>query len=292
MQGPPRKTPQPEQRFFIDALLPDAMARKCEALGTEKTRRDTLKLFTLALLAGSFIAFGAIFASTVSTGATGSLPYGVERLLGGLAFSLGLILVVIGGAELFTGDNLIVMSWAGGKVRLTAMLRAWGIIYAGNFIGSVATALLVFLSGHYGFGGGAVGATALATAEAKAALPFTEALLLGILCNVLVCLAIWLSFSARTTAGRILAIVPPITAFVAAGFEHSVANMYFLPAGLFIKAWASDSFWSAIGRLPADYPALTWAGFAYNLVPVTIGNLIGGAVLVGIVYWFIYLRHR
>ena len=258
----------------IDALLPGEMALKAERIGAAKTRQDVLCLLTLGVLAGAFIAFGVV------------------RLLSGLVFSLGLILVVVGGAELFTGNNLIVMAWAGGKVRLSEMLRAWAIVYIGNFIGAAATAIMVFLAGTYALGGGAVGVAALATAEAKAALPFTEALFRGILCNVLVCLAVWLCYSARSTTDKILAIIPPITAFVAAGFEHSIANMYFLPFGLAIKGFAPDSFWAAIGQTPDGFAALDYAALATNLIPVTIGNVIGGVLLVGVVYWFIYLRVR
>ncbi len=197
----------------------------------------------------------------------------------------------MGGAELFTGNNLIVMAWASRKIGTTLLLRNWVVVYLGNFVGAVATAALVYLSGQYAFGNGAVGAAALATAHAKVGLDFGQAVVLGILCNGLVCLAVWLSYSSRSTADKILAIVPPITAFVAAGFEHSVANMYFIPVGLFIKAGASERFWSVIGKNATDYPELTWNSFFFNnLLPVTLGNIIGGALLVGAIYWFIYLR--
>ena len=276
----------------IDALLPPEMAVKAEQIGADKARRDALTLLALAVLAGAFIAFGAMFATTAVAGAGGELPFGVTRVLAGLVFSLGLILVVIGGAELFTGDNLMVMAWAGRKISSHRLARAWLIVYVGNLIGALGTAVLVFLSGHYAFGGGAIGRAALDIAAAKAALPFFDALVLGILCNVLVCLAVWMCFSARTVVGKVAVIVPPITAFVAAGFEHSIANMYFLPIGILIKVGAGESFWTAIGRTPGDYNALDIGAFIGNLVPVTIGNMIGGVVLVGLVYWFVYLRHR
>jgi formate/nitrite transporter len=183
------------------------------------------------------------------------------------------------------------MAWASGKVSTARLLRNWAIVYLGNVVGAVATAALVYLGGQYMFGGGAVGAAALATAHAKVGLGFGQAVVLGILCNGLVCLAVWLSYSGRSTADKILAVVPPVTAFVAAGFEHSVANMYFLPAGLLIKSGAPESFWSAVGKTAGDYPGLTWRDFLVNnLLPVTIGNVLGGAVLVGAVYWFVYLR--
>jgi formate transporter len=275
----------------LDALLPAEMAVKAEQIGIKKANMSRVAMFVLAILAGAFISMGAIFATTAVAGAGNALPYGVTRLLAGVAFSLGLILVIVGGAELFTGNALIVMAWANRKVSTRLLLSNWVIVYAGNFLGAASTALLVFFSGQFAFGQGAIGAAALSTATAKVGLGFAEAIALGVLCNALVCLAVWLTFSARTTADRILAIVPPISAFVAAGFEHSIANMYFVPIGLFIKAWAPGSFWSAIGKSPADYASLTWSEFfVRNLLPVTIGNIIGGAVLVGAVYWLVYLR--
>jgi formate transporter len=275
----------------IDALLPAEMAAKAEQLGVKKANMDAAGMFALAVLAGAFIALGAVFATTVTAGAAGTLPFGVVRLLSGLVFSLGLILVVVGGAELFTGNNLIVMAWANRKVSTALLLRNWLIVYLGNFVGAAATALLVFWSGQYTFGNNSIGVAALATAHAKVGLGFGQAVVLGILCNGLVCLAVWLSYSGRSTADKILAIVPPITAFVAAGFEHSIANMYFIPVGLFIKSGAPDAFWSAIGKTAGDFPDLTWDRFLLgNLLPVTLGNIIGGAALVGAVYWFVYLR--
>jgi len=276
----------------IDALLPREMAEKAERIGGEKIRLDTPSLLALAVLAGAFIALGAMLATIVAAGAGGILPHGLTRLLSGLVFSLGLILVVIGGAELFTGNNLMVMAWASGKVSFRDLLRAWTLVYVGNFAGSAATAVLVFLTGLYENGAGAVGAAALAAAQDKATLPFAEALVRGVLGNVLVCLAVWMCYSARTTADRILVIVPPVSAFVAAGFEHSVANMYLLPFGLLIRDWAPSSFWVSIDSSPAAFDGITWAGLALNLVPVTIGNVIGGGVLVGAVYWFVYLRSQ
>lgn len=280
------------QQHGIDALLPPAMAQKAEQIGAAKAQLDTLSLLTLAVLAGAFIAFGALFSTTTVAATAGSWPYGVVRLLAGLVFSLGLILVVIGGAELFTGNNLMVMAWAGRVISSGALLRAWVLVYVGNFVGAAGTAVLVFLSGQYTFGAGAVGKTALATAAAKAGLPFFEALVLGVLCNVLVCLAVWLSYSARTVTDKVLAVVPPITAFVAAGFEHSIANMYFLLTGLLIKTWAAPGFWQTIAAAPGDFSTLTATSVLTNLIPVTIGNIIGGGVLVGGVYWFVYLRKR
>jgi formate transporter len=277
-----------EPRF--DSLIPAEMAERAERVGVRKAELDAVSTFALAVLAGAFIALGAIFATTVGAGGA-ALPYGIGRLVSGVAFSLGLILVVVGGAELFTGNTLIVMAWADRKVSTRRLLRNWVIVYAGNLVGAVSTAVVAFVAGQYLFGGGSVGLAALATANAKTSLDFVPAVALGMLCNALVCLAVWLTFSARTTTDRILAIVPPIAAFVAAGFEHSVANMYFIPQGLLIKAFAPASFWAGIGKTAADYPHLDLQGFLVtNLVPVTIGNIIGGAVMVGAAYWFIYLR--
>jgi formate/nitrite transporter len=273
----------------IDLVLPPEMARRAEEIGARKAGLDGFSTLALALLAGAFIALGAAFATTVSSGA--GLPYGVTRVLAGLAFSLGLILVVVAGAELFTGNNLIVMAWASRRVSTGHLLRNWALVYVGNLVGALATAAIIFVAGQYRFGGGEVGRTALAIADAKVGLEFVPAVALGAMCNALVCLAIWLTYSARTTADRILSIIPPIAAFVALGFEHSVANMYFIPLGLFIRDGAPNSFWTAIASSPDAHRGLTWGSFLVdNLLPVTIGNIIGGAVMVAGVYWLIYLR--
>lgn len=198
--------------------------------------------------------------------------------------------VVVGGAELFTGNNLIVMAWASGKVTGRALLRNWVIVYFGNFVGAIGTAVLMFFTRQYTFGSNAVGIAALKTGIAKSELTFIQAIALGILCNALVCIAVWLTFSARSTVDRIVSIIFPITAFVAAGFEHSIANMYFIPYALFIK-YFDPKYVSAIGDKVSNLDHLTWqAFFLNNLPPVTIGNIIGGAVLVAAVYWAIYLR--
>jgi len=286
----------------IDALLPAEMAARAEYLGVRKAEMPFLKMFMLSVLAGAFIALGAIFATTIGAGAmpvtaadgaaafSTSLPYGVTRLLMGVVFSLGLILVVVGGAELFTGNNLIVMAWANGKVTGRALIRNWVIVYLGNFVGSLGTVLLMFFTRQYTFGGNAVGITALKIGVAKVDITFIQAIALGILCNALVCLAVWLTYSARSTIDKIAAIVFPITAFVAVGFEHSVANMYFIPYALFIKNFDPD-FVAEVGDKVANLDLLTWqAFFVNNLIPVTIGNIIGGAVLVAGLYWAIFLR--
>jgi len=276
---------------IIDALLPPEMALACEAAGAAKAGRDALALIVLGVLAGAFIALGAMFMTVVLTG-TGELPWGVARLLAGLVFSLGLILVIVGGAELFTGDSLMIVACASRRITLGALLRAWSLVYLGNIAGAMGTAALVFFAGQHEFGGGAVGKTALTIASAKAALPTVQLFFLAALCNVLVCLAVWMSFGARSTTDKIMVIVPPVAAFVAAGFEHSIANLYLLPYGLALKAWAGPEFWTAIGQSTMTYPALTITGALHNIAVATIGNLVGGSLMVGAVYWFVYLRQR
>ena len=275
----------------IDALLPRQMAEKAERIGVEKTRLDAGSLLALAGLAGAFIAFGSLFSTVVVAGADGMMPYGVTRLLGGLVFSLGLVLVIVGGAELFTGNNLMVMAYASGRVGAGEVLRAWGIVYVGNFIGSIGIALLIFLAAGYNHGGGAVGMALLASADAKASFSAIQAVLHGVLANILVCLATWLCYSARSTTDKILAIIPPVAAFVTAGFEHSIANMYLLSLALMVKFVSAVSFWDAIGQTPAAFPHLTMKAAFANLFWVTVGNMAGG-MLVGATYWFIYLRPR
>jgi formate transporter len=275
-----------EVRF--DALLPAEMATRAEYLGVQKAETGILKTFALAILAGGFIAMGSVFATTTAAG-TGSMPFGAAKLMTGFVFCLGLVLVVVAGAELFTGNNLIVMAWASRKVSTRKLLRNWTIVYGGNFVGSVGMAVLVFLSGQYTFGGGAVGETALKIAAGKVELGFIQAVSLGTLCNTLVCLAVWLTFSARTTVDKIAAIIFPVTAFVAAGFEHSIANMYFIPFGLMIKQFDPNF----VMQSGVDVSTLTWGTFLLNnLLPVTIGNIIGGAALVSATYWAIFLRSR
>lgn len=276
-----------ENTVVTDDLSPAEVAAKTVNVGIKKANLDFWTMFFLALFGGAYIALGAILATTVATNGP-EFPYGVNALLKGLIFTIGLILVVVAGAELFTGNSLILMAVLAKKVTVAKMLRNWGVVYLGNLIGSLIIALVMLMSKQYLFAGGALGKTVLSIANAKTGLGFWSAIGLGIMCNLLVCLAVWMSFSARTTAGKILAIIPPITAFVAAGFEHSVANMYFVPIGLFIK-WTNPDFVSKAG----EFGNLNLGNFLVkNLLPVTIGNLIGGALFVGAMYWFIYLRHQ
>ncbi|MBA7571635.1 putative formate transporter 1 [subsurface metagenome] len=288
-EAQPNKVPQ----FRFESLLPSEMAQKAESTGVKKANLDTLSTMALAVLAGAFIAIGAVFATIAWTGTSSMIPWGWGRVLGGIAFSTGLVLVVVGGAELFTGNNLIVMAWVNRKFSTWHLLRNWGLVYVGNFVGAIGTVQFLFLGKQFEMAGGAVGMTALNIGLAKVNLDFLQAVVLGILCNALVCLAVWLSFSARSTVDRIVAVIFPIAAFVAAGFEHCVANMYFIPLAILIKSWAPATFWQAIGTSPAAYQDLTWyAFFLHNLLPVTIGNIIGGVFLVAVVYWFVYLRKK
>ena len=254
----------------MDAYPPSQVAAMVEAVGVKKANMALVPLIMLGLLAGAFIAFGAMYYTLTVTGST--LGFGPTRLLGGIAFSLGLVLVVVAGAELFTGNNLIVMAWADRKVSTAALLRNWVIVYLANAVGALGCVLMMQLSGALSLGGGAVAETARAIAEAKLSLGFAEAFFRGVLCNALVCLAVWLCMAARQVVSKILAILFPISAFVALGFEHSVANFYLIPMGMLVQ-----------GQL--DVVAM-----AGNLLPVTLGNIVGGSVFVALVYWVCYLR--
>jgi len=274
-----------------DAHPPRDIARMVQGLGVAKARTDTITLGVLAVLAGAFISLGALFFTVVVTGSR--LGFGPTRLIGGVCFSLGLILVVVAGAELFTGNNLLAMAWASRLIGTREVLRNWLLAYLGNVLGCLGTVLCVVWAEIGSLGDGAVADTALQIARTKADLSVGEAFARGVLCNALVCLAVWLTLSARSTADRILAIVFPISAFVAAGFEHSIANLYFIPIGLLVADLGAPEFWGAIGETREDFGALSWSAMLVrNLLPVTIGNIIGGAGLVGAVYWFVYLRRR
>jgi formate transporter len=266
--APSAVSPSPQ-----DAYPPAQVALLVEQVGVKKATLPAVPTLALGVLAGAFIAFGAMFSTLALTDSP--LGFGPGRVLAGLAFSLGLVLVVVGGAELFTGNNLVVMAWADRKITTAQLARNWTLVYVANLVGALGTALMMLWSGALGLGGGAVAQTAIAIAEAKLALGFTEAVFRGILCNVLVCLAVWLSFAAHDVPGKVLAIIFPITAFVALGFEHSVANMYLIPIAMLAGA-----------------NGVTVAGFVGNLVPVTLGNIVGGGVFVALIYWLIYLRGR
>jgi formate/nitrite transporter len=278
------------KNFDIDAYTPAQMAARVEKAGIVKGNLDFLSMFILSIVAGAFIAFGAILYTYVIHDS--SLSLGLTKLLGGLVFCLGLILVIVAGAELFTGNNLIVMAYVSRKISLQRLLRNWTIVFCGNLAGSLAIVFLLSQSGQWTEAGASVGVKALMIANAKVNLTFLQALSRGILCNILVCLAVWLCFSGRSVTDKVLAIIFPITAFVALGFEHSVANMYFVPAGLVLKhnTQVLSAAEGLLGQVP-DLSRLTIFGFLVrNLLPVSLGNIIGGGLLIGIVYWFVYLR--
>lgn len=261
-----------------DAYAPAEVAVRVRDGGVGKATAPAASLIALAVLAGSFIALGGLFyAVTITVGTGPTSPFGFTRLIGGVAFSLGLILVVVGGAELFTGNNLMAMAWAAGRVTGAQVLRNWGLVYCGNLAGAIGTVALVLLAGIPQMSDGAVGETLIRIARAKVTLDPVSALARGVLCNVLVCLAVWLCMAARSVTDKILAIVFPISAFVACGFEHSVANMFFLPLGVALTLSGGDP--------------IAATSVLVNLAVVTIGNVIGGTGLVALVYWFVYLRH-
>ena len=257
--------------FGFDCYSPREIAERVETVGVGKANLPVRQMVALGVLAGGFIGIGALFATIMLSDS--SLGFAIGRGLAGVAFSVGLILVVIAGAELFTGNNLLVMAWVAGRITIGKLLANLVIVYFANFVGAAGLAVLVALSGHAQMGHGAVGRTAVAIAVSKVSLSFGEAFFRGVLCNVLVCLAVWLAMAGRTVTDKVIAIILPVAAFVAAGFEHSVANMYFITLGMLLHG-------------PVDV-----AGMSRNLVPVTLGNFVGGAVMVGLVYHTIYRRN-
>ena len=264
--------------FGFDAYSPKEIAERVENIGVTKARLPVLTVATLGVLAGGFIGLGALYFTLVISDS--SLGFAASRLLGGLTFSLGLILVVVAGAELFTGNNLLVMAWASRRITTKELITNWIIVYLANLAGALGLVFLVVLSHHWQMNSNAVGISAVKIAVAKAALPFWEAFFKGIVCNILVCLAVWLALAGRSVTDKIFAVIFPISAFVAAGFEHSVANMYFIPLGILLK----DRL------LVSGAENLSWLGLWSNLVPVTLGNIMGGSVMVALVYYFVYRR--
>lgn len=272
----------------FDDLAPAEMAKKVEAASIRKASLNFMSLLVLSILAGAFIAFGSEFYTLAIFDS--ALSLGLTRVIGGLTFSLGLILVIVAGAELFTGNNLIIMGVASRVVSFKQLFRNWSVSYLGNFIGSMAIVFIMFLTNQWKLKDGLLGASAVLIAANKVNLTFIEGFTRGILCNALVCLAVWLCFSARTVVSKVAAIVFPITAFVASGFEHSIANMYFIPYGMLLKN--NPKVLEALLNLSPniDLSNLTITGFLGNLLSVTTGNIIGGTVVVGLAYWFIIVR--
>lgn len=276
----------------FDAYSPKEIASRVETGGVTKANLNFLAKFTLSVLAGVFIAFGAALFTLVVHDA--KLSFGLAQLIGGLSFCLGLILVVVAGAELFTGNNLLVMAYVSKKITLRKLIENWVIVFLGNFLGALSLALWVYLSRQWSANSHLVGAKALLIAYTKVNLPFIVAFTRGVLCNALVCLAVWLCMGGRTTTDKILSILFPITAFVALGFEHSIANMYFIPIGLLLRGnpQVLEAAMTMTGKVN-DFSGLTVQTFLVNnLLPVTLGNIVGGGLLVGLVYWFVYLRSQ
>jgi formate transporter len=274
------EAPAPQPPIFnLQAYSPAEIKEAVEKVGVKKANLPFLASFMLAIVGGGSVGFGAVYYTIVASDP--ELSFATIRVLGGLVFSLGLALVLVGGAELFTGNNLIVMAWASGMVSTGTMLRNWTIVWFGNLIGSLGLIVLVFFSHHLDMNDGRIGLSILNTAAGKIRPDMVTLFFKGILCNVLVCGAVWLAYAGRSVTDKIVALILPVSAFIAAGFEHCVANMYFLPlAWLLVQT----------GHVPANFDVspITISGILHNLVPVTLGNIVGGAGFVGAVYWAIY----
>lgn len=266
--------------YGFDAYAPAEIAHRIQTVGAAKAELPLAPLLMLGVLAGAFIGLGSMLFVIVRADPT--LGFAASQLVSGAVFSLGLLMVVVAGAELFTGNNLLVLAWAERRISAAQVARNWVLVCAANFAGAVGLAVLVYLSGHTGMGSGAIGRTVVKIALAKQDLPWLEALLRGVLCNVLVCMAVWMAMAGRSVMDKAIAVVFPITAFVAAGFEHSIANMYLMPLAMLVQS----------GGGAVSGPAITLSGMATNLAFVIAGNLVGGSVLVGLTYHLIYGRAR
>lgn len=274
----------------FNLLLPNATAKIAEETGVYKATKHPLKTFYLAITAGIFISIAFVFYITATTG-TATIPFGIAKLIGGICFSLGLILCVILGADLFTSSNLIVVAKASGRITWCQLFSNWINVYLGNLVGALFFVWLIWLSGEPMLADGGWGLNVLQTADHKLHHTFIQAMVLGILANLMVCLAVWMSYSGRSLTDKAVALILPVSMFVASGFEHSIANMFMIPLGIVIHHFAGPEFWTAIGTTPDAFKDLTVMNFIVdNLIPVTIGNIIGGGLMVGITYWVIYLR--
>jgi len=269
-----------QEIYGFDAFSPKEIAERVENLGVVKARLPVISMIMLGILAGAFIGLGAMFYVVIVSDPI--LSFGIVRLLAGMVFSLGLILVIVAGAELFTGNNLLVMAWADGKISLLELFRNWGIVCFSNFIGAIGLAFLVYLSKHPEMNGGAVGQMYVKIASTKCGLSFQQAFFSGMLCNILVCLAVWMAMAGRSIIDKVIVIVFPIATFVACGFEHSIANMYLIPMGMLLKGTSVDL---------TNTDLISWYGFIKNLIPVILGNLCGGSVIVALIYYLIYRRN-
>lgn len=276
----------------VGAVPPAEMARLAEQTAVGKAKKHPEVTIVLAILAGIFVSIAGMFYTVVITGSEG-MPYGMAKFVGGMSFSVALMMVVLCGAELFTSNTLLLMGKATGRLQFPQIAKNWTMVYLGNFAGSLLFAGLVYYGGVMDGAGGGVGLSAMYIAKAKLGHTFGQAVVLGLLCNLIVCLTYWMTLASRDATGKMLACVLPVAAFLAAGFEHSIANMYLLPMGLMVKEFATPEFWQAIGYSYADFEAITLTNiFMSNLIPVTIGNIIGGGVMVGLSKWFVHLRQR
>ncbi len=270
----------------FDCLKPEAIAAVAEDATYGKATKPVAKTIMLAITAGAFIAIAFIFYITV-------VSQGGSKFAGAVCFSLGLILCVVLGGELFTSTTLTLVARAAGRITWAQMFRNWVLVYFGNLIGGLIMVALIIISSQYTSGEGQWGLVALNTAQHKLHHTFAEAVALGILCNLMVCLATWMAFGGRTMTDKALIMILPVAMFVASGFEHSIANMFMIPVGIAIHSVATPEFWQAIGADPAKYADLTVTNFIVkNLIPVTIGNIIGGGGMIGLTYWFIFRRHH
>ncbi len=278
------------QQFSFGAYAPHEMAINAENAGVAKVNKDTLSAFISAMSAGAFIGIAFVFYTVVTTG-NGDIGWGANKLIGGLAFSLGLMFVVVNGADLFTSTVLTVVAKASGRITWGQLARNWGIVYVGNFVGAIGLVAIMQLARHYEGNGGGLGLSYMHIAQHKLHHTFIQAVALGVMCNVLVCLGVWMTYAARALTDKLLAVVLPVTMFVAAGFEHCVANMFQIPMAILTRSGAGPEFWEKAGANAADFADLTWTNFVFaNLIPVTIGNIIGGGLVVGLAYWVIFLR--
>ncbi len=263
--------------YGFDAFSPPEIFARVETVGVTKARLPLASMLMLSMLAGAYIGLGALYYVLVRSDPT--LGFAARQVLGGAVFSLGLLMVVVAGAELFTGNNLLVMAWAAARISTAELLRSWLIVFCGNFIGALGLAVMVVLSNHPAANHGAVAAQYLQIAATKTQLPFLPAFFSGVLCNALVCVAIWMAIAGRSVVDKAVAILFPISAFVAAGFEHCVANMYLIPMAMLIQAGGGGGA-----------PPILWSGLLANMLPVVLGNLAGGAIFVGVVFHVIYGR--
>jgi len=274
----------------IDELLPHQITEKADNVAYSKATKAFLSAFYLAVTAGMFISLAFVFYVTVTTG-TEDIAWGIRNLIGGGAFSLGLLLVVVVGGELFTSSTLTLIAKASQRITTTQMLKNWTVVYFGNYVGATFLVFLIFFSGLHNADNGQWGLTALNIAQHKLHHSFTEAVALGILCNIMVCLAIWMAFGARSVTDKMFAVFLPVAMFVSSGFEHCIANMFMVPIAILIQHYGSPEFWLSIGHNASEFADITTLNFLVNnLFPVTLGNIIGGGVIVGLMHWMIYLR--